>query len=59
MEAAYFLVDRKVRSHPIVIGGIIRQQMAEVPFPQNHDMVEAFASDRADQHDRSATVSVA
>jgi hypothetical protein len=43
------LVECKVRAHPIVIGGVIRQQMAEVPFPQHHDMVEALASDRADQ----------
>ncbi len=55
------LVKRKVRAHPIVVGGVIRQQMAEVPFPQQHDMVEALASDRADQplkHDRSATVTL-
>ena len=43
------LVERKVRAHPIVVGGVVRQQMAEVPFPQHHDMVEALASDRADQ----------
>ena len=43
------LVECKVRAHPIVVGGVIRQQMAEVPFPQHHDMVEALASDRADQ----------
>src|SRR5262249_13240988 len=43
------LVQRKVRAHPVIVGGVIRQQMAEVPFPQHHDMVEAFASDRADQ----------
>ena len=43
------LVECKVRAHPIVVGGIIRQQMAEVPFPQHHDMVEALASDRANQ----------
>ena len=33
------LVECKVRAHPIVVGGVIRQQMAEVPFPQHHDMV--------------------
>ena len=43
------LVERKVRAHPIVVAGVIRQQMAEMPFPQHHDMVEALASDRADQ----------
>ena len=41
------LVECKVRAHPIVVGGVIRQQM--VPFPQHHDMVEALASDRANQ----------
>ena len=43
------LVERKMRAHPIVIGSVIRQQMAEVPLPQHHDMVEALASDRANQ----------
>ena len=43
------LVERKVRAHPIVVGGVIRQQMAEVPFPQHHDVVEALASDRPDK----------
>ena len=43
------LVECKVRAHLIVVGGVIRQQMAEVPLPQHHDMVEALASDRADQ----------
>jgi len=43
------LVERKVRTHPVVVGGVIRQQMAEVSFPQHHDMVEALASDRANQ----------
>ena len=43
------LVECNVRAHPVVVGGVIRQQMAEVPFPQHHDMVEALASDRANQ----------
>jgi hypothetical protein len=43
------LVERKVRAHPIVVGCVIGQRMPEVPFPQHHDMVEALASDRADQ----------
>src|SRR5690348_18316749 len=43
------LVERKVRAHPIVVSRVIGQQMPEVPFPQHHDMVEAFASDRTDQ----------
>ena len=28
------LVERKVRAHPVVVGGVIRQQMAEVSFSQ-------------------------
>jgi hypothetical protein len=43
------LVERKVRAHPVVVGHVIRQQMTEVPFPQDHNVVEALASDRADQ----------
>ena len=43
------LVERKVRAHPVVVGRVIRQQMTEVSFSQHHDMVEALASDRADQ----------
>ena len=31
------LVECKVRAHPIVVGGVIRQQMAEVPFAQHHE----------------------
>ena len=43
------LVECKVRAHPIVVGDVIRQQLAEVTFPQHHNMVEALASDRANQ----------
>ena len=43
------LVQRKVRTRSIVIGGVIRQQVAKVRFPQHHDMVEALASNRSDQ----------
>jgi hypothetical protein len=43
------LLERKVRAHAIVVGGVIRQQVSEVPFPQDHDVVEALASDRANQ----------
>ena len=28
------LLERKVRAHTIVVGRVIRQQMAEMPFPQ-------------------------
>ena len=48
MERRIF-VERKVRAYLIVVGGVIRQQMAEVPFAQHHDMVETLASDRANQ----------
>ena len=41
------LLERKVRAHTIVLGRVIRQQMAEMPFTQHHDMAEALASDRA------------
>ena len=47
------LVERKVRAHPVVVGRVIRQQMTEVPFPQPHDVVKAFASDRADHATRT------
>ena len=43
------LLERKVRAHTIVVGRVIRQQMAEMPFAQHHDVVEALAADRADQ----------
>ena len=43
------LVECEVRAYRIVVGRVIPQQMAEVPFPQHHDMVEALASDRANQ----------
>jgi hypothetical protein len=43
------VVERKVRAHLIVVGRVIRQQIAEVSFPQHHEMVEALASERADQ----------
>jgi hypothetical protein len=29
------LVERKVRARPIVVGGVIRQQITEVPFSQH------------------------
>ena len=33
----------------LLVGRIICQQLAKVPFPEHHDMVEAFASDRSNQ----------
>jgi hypothetical protein len=43
------LAERKMRAHFIVVGSVICQQFAKVPFPEHHDMVEAFASDRSNQ----------
>jgi len=48
MERSIF-VERKVRAYLIVVSAITCQQMAQVPFSQHHDMVEALASDRSDQ----------
>ena len=39
------LAKRKMRADPVVVGPIICQELAKVPFPENYDMVEAFASD--------------
>ena len=38
-----------MRAYAIVICLIIGEQMANMPLPQRHDMVEALASDRSDQ----------
>ena len=38
-----------MRAHFIVVAAVICQQFAKVPFPEHHDMVEAFAADRANQ----------
>jgi hypothetical protein len=43
------VVERKVCAYPIVVGGVIRQQMVKVPLPEHHDMVKAFPSDRSNQ----------
>jgi hypothetical protein len=43
------LVERKECAYLVVVGGVIRQQMAKVPLPEHHDMVKAFASDRSNQ----------
>src|SRR5271163_4855285 len=43
------LVERKVRTRSVIVAGVLRQQEAKVAFPQHHDMVEAVASNRADQ----------
>ena len=36
-------------AYAIVICLVIGEQMANMPLPQSHDMVEALASDRSDQ----------
>jgi hypothetical protein len=38
------LVERKVRAYAIVRGLVIGEQMANMPLPQRHDMIEALAS---------------
>ena len=42
-------MQRKMRACSIVVGAVLRQQMAKVFLPQHHDMVEALASDRSYQ----------
>jgi hypothetical protein len=43
------LIECKVRSYAVVICLVIGEQMANMPLPQRHDMIEALASDRSDQ----------
>jgi adenylate cyclase len=38
------LVERKVRTRPVVVGRVIRQQITEVPFPQHHALLQNFAA---------------
>jgi hypothetical protein len=38
-----------MRARGIVVGQVIGQQSAKVPFRQHHDMIEALAPDRSDQ----------
>jgi hypothetical protein len=40
------VVERKMRAGFIVVGRIMCQQLAEVPFPEHHDMVEACRAPR-------------
>ena len=37
------LAERNMRAHFVVVSAIICQQFAKVPFPEHHDMVEAFS----------------
>jgi hypothetical protein len=43
------LIECKVLSYAVVICLVIGDQMANMPLPQRHDMIEALASDRSDQ----------
>ena len=36
-------------ANPIIVGGISRQDSAQMRFPQHHHMIEALTSDRTDQ----------
>jgi hypothetical protein len=40
---------RQVGTRCVIVGDIIRQQVAKAPFAQHDDMVQAFASNRSDQ----------
>ena len=42
-------VERKVCAYAVVICLVIGEQMANMPLPQCHDMVEAVASDRSNE----------
>jgi hypothetical protein len=39
------LTERNMCAHFIVVGAVIRQQIAEVPLPKHHYVVGTFASD--------------
>ena len=43
------LVERPVGPQLVIVGGIFRQNPAQVPFAQDNHMVHALAPDRSDQ----------
>src|SRR5438034_1584237 len=43
------LVERPMSPQLIIVGGILRQNPAQVRFAQDNHMVDALASDRSDQ----------
>ena len=43
------LVQGQVCTAPVVIRGVGSKDPAQVPFAEDHDVIEAFAADRADQ----------
>ena len=47
-------VQRQVRSNAVVVGGIGLKDPAQVGLAQNHDVIQAFPADRADQPLRMA-----
>ena len=47
--AVCVLAVRNMRAYFIVVSAVVCQQIAKVPFPGHHNMVETFASDRSDQ----------
>jgi len=40
---------RYARARFVIIGAIFRQQMVQVTFAEDHDMIETLASDLSDQ----------
>src|SRR5207247_8395053 len=43
------LVEREMSAGPVIVGEVVGQDAAQVPFAQNEDMIETFAPDRADE----------
>jgi hypothetical protein len=39
------LVERPMSPQLVIVGGILRQNAAQVPFAQDHDVIDALASD--------------
>jgi hypothetical protein len=48
------LCQDEVRSGAVIVGEIAFQQMAKVPMTQDHHMVQAFTTNRADQPSTNA-----
>src|SRR5439155_27176267 len=48
MDRSVF-VERPMSPQLVIVGGILRQNPAQVRFAQNNHMVDALASDRSDQ----------
>ncbi len=47
--AGRVLPERNVSSHFIIIGGVFRKNSSKVLCVENNQMIDALASDRADQ----------